>query len=330
MQQKLAPHVAVALPSFESYERAHSKAGFSEVLSELGLPQPETAFVTNPADLRKMDRFPFVLKTAIGTASRGIWMIHNPADLERAIGEVGGEAFADVLLVQALIDGPTEHAQAVFYKGHLVGMHVYRQIVRGAGGGPAMKESAQRPVVCAHLAQIGEHFGWHGALSVDYIVPPENGMPHYIDCNPRLVEPINAMLSGLDLTNLLLRVSLGEHPPEAPADREGIRTHIGLQALLGCAIRGGSRLDLLRECWRLVSHSGPYAGSQEELTPLRWDWPSVVPTIFAALWLLASPAAAHTMPKRAWGSHLLGADSIRIIRERIHAPAPQAGIRTAL
>jgi predicted ATP-grasp superfamily ATP-dependent carboligase len=58
-QQRLAPHAAVALPTFESYERVHSKTGFSEILSELGLPQPETAFITNLAELRKIDRFPF-------------------------------------------------------------------------------------------------------------------------------------------------------------------------------------------------------------------------------------------------------------------------------
>ena len=166
----------MALPTFESYERVHSKTGFSEILSELGLPQPETAFITNLAELRKIDRFPFVLKTAIGTASRGTWMIHNEAELEEAVIEIEGKPFGDVLLVQEAIDGPIEHAH-------------------------------------------------------------------------------------------------------------------------------GSRLDLLSECWRLASHSGPYAGSHEELTPLRWDWPSIVPTIFGALWSLANPGAAHTMPKTAWGAH---------------------------
>lgn len=325
VQKELAQHVAVALPSFESYEHAHSKAGFSEVLSELGLPQPETAFVNNLPDLRKVDRFPFVLKTAIGTASRGVWMIRNAADLEQAITGIEGGSLAGILLVQELIDGPIEHAQAVFDKGRLVGMHAYRQIMRGAGGGPALRESVRRPLARSHLARIGAHLGWHGALSVDYVARGESGAPVYIDCNPRLVEPINAMLSGLDLTDLLLRVSLGENPPEAPPDREGTRTHMALQAMLGRALRGGSRLDLLGECRRLVSHSGMYAGSHEELTPFWWDWPSVAPTIFAALWLLANPNAAHTMVEKGWGAHLLNVDSIRVIRERIPAPAKAGG-----
>ena len=88
IQQRLTPRVAVALPSFESYERAHSKTGFRQVLSELGLPQPETAVIAGPADLRVLDRFPFVVKTAIGTASRGTWTIHDAGERERAMAEI--------------------------------------------------------------------------------------------------------------------------------------------------------------------------------------------------------------------------------------------------
>src|SRR5262249_7997436 len=42
----------LALPSFESYRTAHSKVGFSRLLSELGLPQPATAIVTSEGELR--------------------------------------------------------------------------------------------------------------------------------------------------------------------------------------------------------------------------------------------------------------------------------------
>jgi predicted ATP-grasp superfamily ATP-dependent carboligase len=321
VQQKLAPYVAVALPSFASYERAHSKVGFSEILSELGLAQPETTVVTGRPALRGIDRFPFVLKTAIGTASRGTWMINHAAELQQVIADIEGKPLGDVFLVQERIEGPIEHAQAVFDNGRLVGMHAYRQLVRGAGGGPAMKASVHRPDVHSHLAGIGKHLGWHGALSVDYIVRAQDHVPHYIDCNPRLVEPINGMLAGLDLTDLLLRVSLGQRLPEAAEVHEGIRTHIALQALLGCAIRGRSRLDLLQESLRLALGSGVYAGSHEELTPLSWDWPSVVPTIIGALWLLAKPGAARGMAEKGWGAHLLSADCIRVIRERIPVSA---------
>jgi hypothetical protein len=318
VSEQITPHVALALPSFESYECVHNKAGFSRLLSELGLPQPETRFLENHRELLKIDRFPFVLKTALGTASRGTWMIHHPMDLGRAVDEIGAAAVSNqVLLVQELVVGSLEQAQAVFCKGLLVGIHVCRQVTRGAGGGAALKESVYRPVVRSHLAQLGERLCWHGALSVDYVVDEKRQTPLYIDCNPRLVEPMSAQLSGLDLADLLVRVSLGEAPSGVLESREGVRTHMALQALLGCALRRGSRWEILRECWRLLARRGPYAGSREELTPARIDWPSVLPVAMTALWLLVDPKAADYLPRKRWGSHLLNQQSVLKIRERI-------------
>jgi predicted ATP-grasp superfamily ATP-dependent carboligase len=324
MREWLAHRIAVALPDFETYGRALSKAEFSRILAELDLPQPQTTILADIRALRDFDCFPFIVKTAIGTASRAVWLISTAADLERAIADIGKIANAESspILVQQHVAGPIEHTQAVFCQGRLVGMHAYRQIMRGAGGGPAVKESVRRPLVRSHLQRLGARLNWHGALSLDYILDEEAGLPRYIDCNPRLVEPISALLSGLDLTELLLRVSLGEEPPEAPDDREGIRTHLAIQALLGCAMRKGVRRDLLRESFDLLTHRGPYAGSCEELTPLRWDWPSAIPVLITALLLLADPRLARTLPETGWGAHLLSPETIRIIREEIGLRPP--------
>src|SRR5690606_30689900 len=146
--------------------------------------------------------------------------------------------------VQELIEAPVEHAQAVFDHGRLLGMHAYRQIVRGAGGGDAVKESVNRPLVRKHLTHIGKHLDWHGALSVDYLAPGEDDV-RYIDCNPRRVAPMNALLAGHDLLSLLLQVTRGSSPEPLPPGRAGVRTHLALQALLGCAMRTRSRLELL-------------------------------------------------------------------------------------
>jgi hypothetical protein len=73
----------VALPSFESYARAHNKVGFSRLASELDLPQPTTQFVSTAEELHRIETFPYVLKGAVGTASRSIWMINNRKDMQR-------------------------------------------------------------------------------------------------------------------------------------------------------------------------------------------------------------------------------------------------------
>jgi predicted ATP-grasp superfamily ATP-dependent carboligase len=315
VQERLETRAALALPDFGSYRAAHSKAGFSRLLAELGLPQPATRIVKSPGELRDAVRFPCVVKTSIGTASRGIWVVRDEAGLTQALQDLcANDAFADEVLVQDLVAGATEKAQAIFSRGKLLGFHAYRQIAAGAGGGEAIKQSVWRPLVRADVATIGARLVWHGALSVDTIMPDE-GSHLFIDCNPRLVEPMSAYLAGLDLVELLLGVSRAKTPPAAPASREGIRTHLAMQVLLGCAARGGTRREIFRECVCVISRRGQYTDSIEELTPVRFDWFSAAPLAMIVISLLIDPKLAATLSKKGWGAHLLGVRSIRLIED---------------
>ena len=313
VQARLAGKIAVALPSFDSYRTAHSKAGFGRLLDRLGLPQPPTRILKSQSEPRGATRFPAVVKTSVGTASRGITFVHNESELASALHSLdAGGAFADEMLVQDMIAGTTEKAQSVFCRGQLVGFHAYRQVAPGVGGGEAIKQSVSRPVVRGYLEKIGAELGWHGALSVDYIMPDDGAGPLFIDCNPRLVEPFNAFQSGTDLVTLLLRVSQGETPAVLPEGRAGVLTHLAMQALLGLASRGGSRRDVAKEFGRLLDHGGPYAGSSEELTPLSHDGLGAVPVGMTMALLLASPTLATRLASGGFGAHLL---DVRCIRE---------------
>jgi len=314
VRQRLERRAGLALPHFASYRAVHGKAGFSRLLDQLRLPQPATRIVASATELRKVIRFPAVVKTSVGTASRGVWFVRNDGELDAALRELGASgAFAGEVVVQDFVAGATEKAQAVFCHGGLIGFHGYRQIVAGAGGGEAIKESVSRPELRAAMVAIGEQLGWHGALSVDYIWRDDSDTPLLIDCNPRLVEPMSGWLAGVDLVGLLLEVSRGGAPAIAAESRDGVRTHLAMQALLGCAARGGRRCDIIREGWRVFAGRGPYAGSREELTPLRLDWIGVVPVAMTVLLLLARPKLAASLAKSGWGAHLLDLDAIRRI-----------------
>jgi predicted ATP-grasp superfamily ATP-dependent carboligase len=319
-KQRIEGRAGLALPGFANYRTAHSKAGFSRLLDRLGLPQPPTQIVTSAQQVREAIRFPAIVKTSVGTASHGIWFIRDADDLEgalhdldRALRDLGAGAFADEVLVQDLVAGTTEKAQPVFCRGQIFGFHAYRQVMPGVGGGEAIKQSVRRPVVRAHLEKVGQALDWHGALSIDYIMPDDDDAPLLIDCNPRLVEPFNAHRSGVDLVGLLLRISLGEIPAPLPESREGVLTHLAMQVLLGCTARGGTRRDIARECWRLCANSGTYAGSTEELTPVEADWMSAVPLAMTAALLLVSPKSAVRLARGGFGAHLLDLASIRVI-----------------
>jgi predicted ATP-grasp superfamily ATP-dependent carboligase len=321
--QRLVDRVGLALPDFADYRIAHSKAGFSRLLDRLGLPQPATRILTSASEVRDAVRFPSLIKTSVGTASRGVWLVRNEDELEIALHDLNTRgAFADEVLVQEWIAGATEKAQAVFCRGQLVGFHAYRQIAAGAGGGDAIKQSVSRPRLRAHVAAIGERLAWHGALSVDCILRDDDDTPLLIDCNPRLVEPMSAYLAGVDLVGLLLLISQGETPAALPESRVGVRTHLAMQALLGYALRGGTRRDLVREAWRLWSGNAPYADSTEELTPMRLDRVSAIPLAMLAIALLLTPELAGPLARGGWGAHLLDLKSIRLIESEEFGNAP--------
>lgn len=76
---RIAALAGVALPSYGSYRTAVTKAGFSRLLEKLGLPQPPTRIVTSEHELREAARGPCVIKTSVGTASRGVWRVTDQA-----------------------------------------------------------------------------------------------------------------------------------------------------------------------------------------------------------------------------------------------------------
>jgi biotin carboxylase len=125
-----------------------------------------------------------VIKTSVGTASRGVWFVRNADDIENALTELAaGNAFAGEVLVQELIAGATEKAQLVFCHRRLIGFHAYRPIAIGIG--EAVKQSVARPKVRDIIAAIGEKLARHGRMSIDYLRKDRDATPLLIDCNPR-------------------------------------------------------------------------------------------------------------------------------------------------
>jgi predicted ATP-grasp superfamily ATP-dependent carboligase len=304
--------VGIALPSFATYSTALDKWTFSQLMTELDMPQPKTYVVQSAADIPDTG-LPFIVKRSMSTASRGVQIVRTKDEAAAARVMIGGEP-GDIL-IQDFIDAPLEHAQLLFDRGRFVAMHGYRQIIRGAGGGEALKESVYRPRVRVEMEKLAKKLNWHGALSLDYLW--KDDIPYFVDCNPRLVEPMSAHFSGLDLAGLLVQISRGESPPEAPPSRAGVRTRLSLQALLGAALKHNSRREICREIWHFMTATGQYKNSVEELTPVWLDWVSAIPCAATGLSVLVYPKTSHILPSRGWGAGLLTPESIRIIRDEI-------------
>jgi hypothetical protein len=323
-----AAGLLTAVPDFTALRQVQDKVEAYWTLARLGLPQPLASVVTSPDDLIGIGPVPVFVKTPIGTASAGVRRIDSERDLCWYAARLDGR---QPVLVQQPVRGPLAMVQAVFCRGELIAFHACQRVREGVAGGASHKLGLRLPDTRAHMAALGQALNWHGALSADVILSA--GGPQFIDLNPRLVEPANALASGVDLTGALVEVARSGSAAPQPDGHPGERTHQGLLAILGAA-RGGRRRDVARELAGALTGTGPYRHSTEELTPARGDLIGVVPYAAAALATLLHPATwrrfvtsatgAYSLTPAAWQA-LLDAEPSLPARSSPAWPAPCTG-----
>ncbi len=304
--------VAMAVPAFNALMQVQDKIRARATLARIGLPQPPSVVAATAGDLLCSGIMPAFVKTAVGTAGTGVRHVTDHRSLELVAREMEARgAFLDGgVLVQRPAPGPLVMVQAVFAEGELVAWHANLRVREGSGGGACNKRSIHLPAVGEHLTRLGAGLGWHGALSMDAILGPEG--PSYIDVNPRLVEPGNALRSGVDLVGALLDISLGHRPGVSPPSVPDVATHQLILAVMGAATHG--RAAVARELFDAVTKRGTYRSSAEELTPLRRDLQSVFPVALISMAMLTMPGLTQKLTKGAVASYAIGDDGWR----RIH------------
>lgn len=291
--------VATVIPPFAALAAVQDKIAASATLRRLGIAQPETG-----EDIEGWVHFPAFVKDPIGTASRGVRRVRTPSELQEA-------AVGRTVLIQAAIDGPLLMCQSVFDHGSLVAFHANERTGEGANGGASHKRSISSPEVRNAFEILGSDLEWHGALSADVIL--SQVAPVFIDLNPRLVEPQNAYLSGVDLVGAMLCLAADDHPAVQTDGRSGVATHQILLAILGAAQHGGGRRGVMAELVHAVSKSHDYASSSEELTPIREDLLSVVPVAMAAIATLVAPRSWSLFASGSISNYALSEDGWRLI-----------------
>jgi hypothetical protein len=311
--------VGLPVPDFADLERLQSKAEFLRVLDELGIPHPPTRLLRTRQDLVQAITNTSYIKLPYSTAGCGVWLVRTPGEAAQVadnLANMGLLAGDTEVLVQEPAQGVLSVVQSVFQDGRLLSAHCYQARALGVGGSARARVGAKHPIVLDHLAVLGAHLRWHGALSLDYIWDQQTGRPSYIDANPRIGETLNATLSGTNLCELLVEVGKGavSRPPSRSA-RLQVKTHSVAMTLLAEAQAGATRRRLLAELARAWKGSDVYAGSQDEVTRPRDDALSVIPLCFLVVRLLVSPRLASRVITGTVNNYSLSEPAARRIRE---------------
>jgi hypothetical protein len=135
-----------------------------------------------------------------------------------------------------------------------------------------------------------------------------------LECNPRTVEPGNAVASGVPIPELQLRLSTGESFAGPPViGRPGVRTHSLMAVCLGAADHTGQRRAVIAELGTAILRRGTYRGGREVLTPMLGDPVSALALGFVVGRLLAAPGVAAPVAGRAVGAYALTAETVETI-----------------
>jgi predicted ATP-grasp superfamily ATP-dependent carboligase len=318
LQHTLGRKAGLALTPFEQFALLQSKATFSKVLTELGIPQPRTRLVRGRAEVEAEGPFPYFAKLPYSTAGRGVWRVGNVGERSAVIHELETRGYLDgvnEVVIQDAASGVQCQAQAVFERGSLIALHGTSQRSVGMGGSQSARLSVDHAIVRTHLVQLGQHLCWHGALAVDYFFEPTRNQPLYFEANPRLVEPMNAVLSGVNLADILVRLSLGESFKEAGIrlGNPGVRSHSLLATLLGLAAAKASRSRIAGEVIQAAMGRGVYLSSQEDLTPILLDPVSILPLSVVVGGLVFSPSIANRLSAQTVADYSLTPKAVQVI-----------------
>lgn len=302
--------VPVAVADIASFDRVQSKLEFARLLDALGLPQPQWRPVADERDLTSLP-FPYWLKAAFSTAGQGVRQVTCERSRSAAVEALLGNANAGVMAQQPA-HGQYGQVQGLFDRGRLVAAHTSVQVGTGIGPSAAARLSVDHPAPRRDIQTLGEALNWHGGLTLDYL--HEGGVPQYIECNPRTVEPANAAASGVNLPELQVRLTLGAQAPSLPhVGRAGVRTHGTIALLLGTAAYKGSRRAILAELGRAITRRGPYRASHEQLTPVLRDPPSAAVLAFIVSRTLASPLRAANVATKAVTGYAITPETIATV-----------------
>ncbi len=289
------------VPAFDSLSCVQEKISAYGTLADAGVPQPRTFVLESETDIAKIEAYPVFLKQPVSTASSGVRRARSQGELRKAARDFG--LGRRTLVAQEEVLGRLAMIQALADDGRLVAFHANLRIREGAGGGASVKESIALPEMAAHVERLVQALAWRGPISLDVLLT-EAG-PLAIDVNPRLVEPMNAFRSGVDLVGMMLDLALARPVAAQPQGKAGVRTHQLLLAVLGAAQDKRPRLAVMREIFAAFGRSGDYANSVEELTPLRGDPLGALPLLAAAAMTLAWPPAAKLFERGAVGAYAL-------------------------
>ena len=209
--------VTVPVPSFDIALTALDKYRTVRLGEQVGFPCPRTYLYESRDQLRAIsdeEPFPLVVKPRFTSGGRGMVLVQDRAALEEAVARIATR-FGSPLIQEYIPGGQRDSVQLVLDRnGELVFAFHKRRLrtFRRTARFGTVSESAPPEERVLKTASLVSRVGWWGALGVETIRDPRDGLDKLMEINPRFPRQLWNR-TELGINEPLMCIGIARHEP---------------------------------------------------------------------------------------------------------------------
>ncbi|MCS7030209.1 MAG: acetyl-CoA carboxylase biotin carboxylase subunit, partial [Gloeomargarita sp. SKYG116] len=221
------PQAIRAMGDKSNAKRTMQQAGVPVIPGSEGLLTDETTALRVAHDIG----FPVIIKATAGGGGRGMRVVRQPEDFQRAFLAAQGEAEAAFgnsgVYLEKFIERPRHVEIQILADQYGNVVHLGERDCSVQRRHQKLLEEAPSPVLTPELREemgrqavrVAQAIGYVGAGTVEFLVD-KHGRFYFMEMNTRIqVEhPVTEMITGLDLIALQIRIAQGEPLPFRQSD----------------------------------------------------------------------------------------------------------------
>jgi len=264
-QDRIRPHVALALPSYEVFLRAHDKGQAVQLAQDVGVPVPRSTRVEDLAHLRNLAaecEYPVVLKARKSSASSGVRFANTPDELEYWYGQLSGLeggswqnkeiATAEEPLLQECIPGKVHDVCVIASRGRLRAAltQVRLKMNPPRGGSGIYNQTTDEPILRDYARRLVEALGWHGVAQIEFRWDERDDTPKLMEINPKFWGTLALSIeAGVDFPALACQLALEGDVEPVEHYQVGKRYRWALPHEVERALQESDKKSALKELW---------------------------------------------------------------------------------
>jgi len=228
-EEELPPKCACVLPPADAYHIASDKHLSVRLAASAGLPTPWTVLPRSLSEVNELAgtlQYPVIIKPRSSSGSRGIRLVSEAEELKREYALVHRD-FPFPMIQERIPTGERIDVCLLFdMESELRASFVQRELRHFPleRGPSTAQESIWRPDLAARCEVMLKKAGWQGIAEVEFMVDPRDGLPKFMEINPRFWNSLHlSRLAGVNFPWLLSRIALGEDVPAVREYAVGVR-----------------------------------------------------------------------------------------------------------